>query len=94
MRGTWKYLYRAIDKHGNPVDFLLTANRDINAAKRFFNKMLKDEPLLSPGKIGTDGANTFPSTIKQSVDKGHQRRILSIMSPSICSNAKKVTISG
>ncbi|MCV6548124.1 MAG: IS6 family transposase [Cohaesibacter sp.] len=70
VRGKWKYLYRAIDKHGNPVDFLLTAKRDIDAAKRFFNKMLKDGPLLSPGKIGTDGANTFPSTIKQSVDQG------------------------
>jgi hypothetical protein len=32
--------------------------------------MLKDEPLLSPPKIGTDGANTFPSTIKTSVDGG------------------------
>lgn len=35
-----------------------------------FRKMLKDEPLLSPGKIGTDGANTFPSTIKTAVDNG------------------------
>jgi transposase-like protein len=32
--------------------------------------MLKDEPLLSPGKIGTDGANTFPSAIKTAVDNG------------------------
>ncbi|CVI54312.1 hypothetical protein AGR7A_Cc10020 [Agrobacterium deltaense NCPPB 1641] len=32
--------------------------------------MLGDEPLLSPGKIGTDGANTFPSTIKTVVDDG------------------------
>ncbi|PLW77108.1 IS6 family transposase [Cohaesibacter celericrescens] len=70
VRGAWKYLYRTIDKHGNPVDFLLTAKRDIDAAKRFFNKILKDEPLLSPGKIGTDGANTFPSTIKTAVDDG------------------------
>ncbi|PSJ20533.1 IS6-like element ISMpo1 family transposase, partial [Halomonas sp. ND22Bw] len=29
VRGEWRYLYRAIDKHGNPVDFLLTANRDL-----------------------------------------------------------------
>ncbi|PLW75445.1 IS6 family transposase, partial [Cohaesibacter celericrescens] len=36
VRGTWKYLYRAIDKHGNPVDFLLSAKRDLGAAKRFF----------------------------------------------------------
>jgi IS6 family transposase len=66
----WRYLYRAIDKHGNPVDFLLTEKRDLDAAMRFFRKMLKDEPLLSPGKIGTDGANTFPSTIKTSVEEG------------------------
>jgi hypothetical protein len=32
--------------------------------------MLKDEPLLSPQKIGTDGAYTFPSTIKTSVENG------------------------
>jgi len=73
VRGTWKYLYRAIDKHGNPVDFLLSAKRDLGAAKRFFRKMLQDEPLLSPGKIGTDGANTFPSTIKTSIDEGFLR---------------------
>ena len=41
------------------IDFLLAAKRDLDAAKRFFRKMLKDEPLLSPRKIGTDGANTF-----------------------------------
>ena len=70
IRGKWRYLYRAIDKHGNPVDFLLTAKRDLDAAKRFFRKMLKDEPLLSQGKIGTDGANTFPSTIKTAIDDG------------------------
>lgn len=52
------------------MDFLLTAKRDLDAAKRFFRKMLKDEPLLSTGKIGTDGANTFPSTIKTSVEDG------------------------
>lgn len=57
-------------QHGNPVDFLLTAKRDLDAAKRFFRKMLKDEPLLSPEKIGTDGTNTFPPAIKTSVDDG------------------------
>lgn len=46
IRGRWRYLYRAIDKHGSPVDFLLTAKRDLDAAKRFFRKMLKEEPLL------------------------------------------------
>ena len=62
-RGQWRYLYRAIDKHGNPVDFLRTANRDLDAAKRFFCKMLADQPLLAPDRIGTDGASTYPSAI-------------------------------
>ena len=48
IRGQWRYLYRAIDKHGAPVDFLLTATRDLGAAKRFFRKMLKGGPLLAP----------------------------------------------
>eukprot|EP01035_Chromulina_nebulosa_P015686 gene15686-20780_t len=46
------------------------ADGEATAAKRFFRKMLKDERFLSPGKIGTDGANTFPSTIKTSVEEG------------------------
>ena len=40
IKGVWKYLYRAADKQGMAVDFLLTAQRGIPAAKRFFNKAL------------------------------------------------------
>src|SRR4051794_15158621 len=63
VRGQWRYLYRAIDKHGEAVDFLLTANRDLDAAKRFFRKALQDQPLLSPDRIGTDGAGAYPPAI-------------------------------
>jgi IS6 family transposase len=63
IRGQWRYLYRAIDKHGTPVDFLLTAKRDLEAAKRFFHKMLKAQPLLAPDRIGTDGAGPYPPAI-------------------------------
>jgi IS6 family transposase len=94
IRGKWRYLYRAIDKHGNPMDFLLTARRDLDAAKRFFRKMLKDEPLLSPKKIGTDGANTFPSTIKRPSMMGTCIRTRCTMSQSISSKASRVTTSG
>lgn len=40
VKGAWKYLYRAVDKDGNTIDFLLTAQRDKEAAKRFFDKAL------------------------------------------------------
>src|SRR4051812_39609066 len=63
IRGQWRYLYRAIDKHGTPVDFLLSAKRDLNATKRFFRKMLEDQPLLSPDRIGTDAAGPYPPAI-------------------------------
>src|SRR5436305_4536974 len=63
VRGQWRYLYWALDKHGTPVDFLLTAKRDLEAAKRFFRKMLKNEPLLAPDRIGTDGAGPYPPAI-------------------------------
>jgi transposase-like protein len=35
IKGAWKYLYRAVDKAGATVDFLLTAKRDRKAALRF-----------------------------------------------------------
>ena len=70
VRGEWRYLYRAIDKHGTSVDFLLTARRDLDAAKRFFRKMLADRPLLAPDRIGTDGAGPYPPAIAESRDDG------------------------
>lgn len=70
LRGQWRYLYRTVDKHGQAVDFLLTANRDLDAAKRFFRKMLKDQPLLAPDWIGTDGAGPYPPAIAASREAG------------------------
>jgi transposase, IS6 family len=70
IRGQWRYLYRAIDKHGTSVDFLLAANRNLDAAKRFFRKMLQDQPLLAPDRIGTDGAGSYPPAIAESRTEG------------------------
>ncbi|MEO6563857.1 MAG: IS6 family transposase, partial [Nitrosospira sp.] len=38
VKGVWKYLYRAVDKQGQTVDFLLSAKRDKEAARQFFDK--------------------------------------------------------
>ncbi len=40
VKGAWKYLYRAVDKTGATVDFLLTAKRDRKAALRFLRKAI------------------------------------------------------
>ena len=41
VKGRWTYLYRAVDKQGRTVDFLLSEQRDVPAAKRFFGKAMK-----------------------------------------------------
>ena len=35
VKGKWTYLYRAIDKHGDTIDFYLSPTRNVKAAKRF-----------------------------------------------------------
>ena len=40
IKGVWKYFYRAVDKHGDTVDFLLTAKRDTKAVRRFLTKAI------------------------------------------------------
>lgn len=40
VAGQWKYLYRAVDKTGNTVDFLLRAKRDHTAARAFFERAI------------------------------------------------------
>ena len=52
VRGEWVYLYRAVDKAGKTVDFYLSRNRDINAAKAFLRKAMKGQRI--PMKITLD----------------------------------------
>lgn len=52
VKGVWKYLYRAVDKEGKTVDFLLTAQRDKAAAVRFFDKAMKASGV--PEKVALD----------------------------------------
>jgi transposase-like protein len=46
VKGRWTYLYRAVDKQGRTIDFLLSEKRDVPAAKRFFSKAMKNHGAL------------------------------------------------
>jgi transposase, IS6 family len=50
VEGRWMYLYRAVDSRGQTIDFLLSAKRDTEAAKRFFRKALAQPHTVNPRK--------------------------------------------
>ena len=58
IKGVWKYLYRAVDKVGATVDFLLTAKRDRKAALRFLRKAIGQNGTPEKITIDKSGANT------------------------------------
>ncbi len=65
MKGQWKYLYRAVDSQGKTLDFLLTAKRDAQAAKRFFRKMLRAMHTQTPRVITVDKNPAYPKAIDE-----------------------------
>ena len=56
--GQWKYLYRAVDKAGHTIDFLLCAHRDYAAAQRFFERAIDRHGIPEKITIDKSGANT------------------------------------
>ncbi|KJK23999.1 integrase [Burkholderiaceae bacterium 16] len=57
VKGEWKYLYRAVDKAGDTVDFLFRAKRDTAAARRYFEKAIDQNGAPGTVTIDKSGAN-------------------------------------
>ena len=72
IKGVWKHLYRAADKQGMAVDFLLTAKRGITAAKRFFNKAMDSNGDPDNLTMDESGAN------KAAIDAINARRCVPV----------------
>ncbi len=64
-----KYLYRAVDKEGNTIEFMLSAKRDISAAKRFFKKLMRADHRRLPFSINVDKNAAYPDAFATSQDE-------------------------
>jgi IS6 family transposase len=65
----WKYLYRALDKEGNTIEFMLSAKRDIPAVKRFFKKMMRADHRRLPFSISVDKHASYPDAFTASQEE-------------------------
>jgi putative transposase len=58
VSGQWKYLYRAVDRDGDTIDFLLRAKRDHAAARAFFERAIDLHGMPEKITIDKSGSNT------------------------------------
>ena len=68
VRGSWCYLYRAIDRNGDLVDTMLSEHRDMVAAKAFF-RSARSATGIVPDKVTTDGHGSYPRAIRSTLGR-------------------------
>ena len=66
VNGTWRYLYRAIDREGHLVDARLSETRDMDAAQRFLRQAVATVGPL-PERVTTDGHDADPRAIRETL---------------------------
>jgi putative transposase len=67
------YLYRAIDRDGNLIDTMLSATRDMKAARRFF-RSARSVAGFVPDRVTTDGHNSYPRAIRSTLGRNVRHR--------------------
>ena len=60
--GIWRYVYMAVDQHGQVIDVLVSARRDGAAARRFFNGVLAEH--ARPEEVTTDKAKALIGAVE------------------------------
>ena len=74
VAGRWTYLYRAIDSARNTIEFLLSPNRDLIAAKGFLQLALSAGPVR-PRVISVDGHPAYASAIADLKDSRPEPKV-------------------
>lgn len=74
IAGKWMYLFRAVDSHGQTVDFYLSETRDREAAKLFLEKALGNPDNRTPQVFARDGLRSYPAAIRELQADGRVKR--------------------
>jgi len=74
VAGRWAYLYRAVDSEGNTIDFMLSPNRDLTAAKHFLQLALWRTREVRPRVINVDGHPAYARAIAELKSSGELGR--------------------
>jgi transposase-like protein len=64
VNGVWRYVYRAVDQDGQVIDVLVSARRDAEAARRFFQRALTTLKV-TPTEVVTDAAAVYPVALDE-----------------------------
>ena len=64
VAGHWRYVYRAIDQFGQAIDVFVSARRDANAARRFFQQAI-GATKITPVEVTTDQAPVYPVVLEE-----------------------------
>ena len=84
VSGSWVYLYRAVDKAGRTVDFFLSRNRDVNAAKAFLRKAMNHR--RKPTKITPDAYAASHRAVREMKAAGELSQALQVRSSQYLNN--------
>jgi transposase-like protein len=66
VAGVWRYVYRAVDQHGQVIDVLVSKRRDAKAARRFFTQAMT-RLKVTPTEVVTDAAPVYPKVLDELV---------------------------
>jgi transposase-like protein len=84
VRGSWVYLYRAVDKAGWTVDFFLSRNRDVPAGKTFLRNAMKNR--RTPTKITLDAYAASHRAVREMKETGELPRRVKVRSSQYLNN--------
>jgi transposase-like protein len=74
IAGRWMYLFRAVDSHGQTVDFYLSETRDREAAKLSLERALANPVNPVPHVFARDGLRSYPAALRELKTEGRLPR--------------------